>query len=231
MFTRDQFDQIMKLQNEMNCIAASPTWIQDNLDWPTAIHIEVSEAIEHFGWKWWAKQTLNIDQVKIEMVDLLHFVISGTFTMKIPVTEIYDIYMENVKREKTNMNPQDQAEWDLQPIPAIFRYISHSATEHQYLSSLHFLLDIARRIDFAMDDMFNMYIAKNALNRFRKANGYKEGTYQKHWDDGREDNDHLIDLLKVTDVSRPDLMDYIALQLDALYQVNATNRPLAEVRV
>jgi hypothetical protein len=44
-------------------------------------------------------------------------------------------------------------------------------------------------------ELFSLYIGKNVLNRFRQNNGYKTGEYRKLWQ-GREDNEHLIELLE-----------------------------------
>ena len=43
-------------------------------------------------------------------------------------------------------------------------------------------------------ELYALYIGKNMLNRFRQNNGYKSGEYKKLWQ-GREDNEHLIELL------------------------------------
>lgn len=43
-------------------------------------------------------------------------------------------------------------------------------------------------------ELRRMYLAKNVLNQFRQAHGYKEGTYEKVWH-GVEDNVHLERLL------------------------------------
>jgi hypothetical protein len=48
-----------------------------------------------------------------------------------------------------------------------------------------------------------------SLNFFRQDHGYKEGSYIKIWD-GREDNEHLVEVLNTTD---SDLENYA----DALY--------------
>ena len=67
-------------------------------------------------------------------------------------------------------------------------------------------LAAARRVDLALfkslmddadmdwNDLVSMYVGKNVLNRFRQANGYKEGTYIKIWN-GEEDNVHLTNIL------------------------------------
>ena len=63
------------------------------------------------------------------------------------------------------------------------------------------------------DDLYRAYVGKNVLNFFRQDNGYKQGHYQKHWQ-GREDNEHLIELLDGLDSSDPGFEKAI---YDALY--------------
>ena len=46
----------------------------------------------------------------------------------------------------------------------------------------------------SLDELFEKYVCKNVLNRFRQSHGYKAGSYQKVWQ-GREDNVHLSELL------------------------------------
>ena len=48
------------------------------------------------------------------------------------------------------------------------------------------------------DSLFTAYVGKNVLNFFRQDHGYKDGSYHKQWD-GREDNEHLSELLECLD--------------------------------
>lgn len=64
--------------------------------------------------------------------------------------------------------------------------------------------------------LFESYVGKNVLNKFRQDNGYKEGTYIKIWKDGREDNEHLMDYMREVDV-KDDSVDTV------LYQLLAAN--------
>ena len=68
-------------------------------------------------------------------------------------------------------------------------------------------------LPMAFEELFALYIGKNMLNRFRQNNGYKTGEYRKLWG-GREDNEHLIELLEELDVSAAELPEalYAALQ-------------------
>jgi hypothetical protein len=51
-------------------------------------------------------------------------------------------------------------------------------------------------------------VGKNVLNFFRQDNGYKEGTYVKNWD-GREDNEHLSELVAAMDHGAPDFAEQV----------------------
>ena len=66
-------------------------------------------------------------------------------------------------------------------------------------------------------ELFELYIGKNTLNRFRQNNGYKEGLYQKTWS-GKEDNEHLIEILSGLDSEPESLAAQLYSALEARYQ-------------
>ncbi|MED5520192.1 MAG: dUTP diphosphatase, partial [Pseudomonadota bacterium] len=45
-------------------------------------------------------------------------------------------------------------------------------------------------------------------NFFRQDNGYKEGTYVKVWE-GREDNEHLVEVMDALDLTKPKFSDLV----------------------
>jgi len=59
-------------------------------------------------------------------------------------------------------------------------------------------------------------VGKNVLNFFRQDHGYKAGTYQKLWQ-GREDNEHLVEVLASLDMGAPDYSDLVYSGLLARY--------------
>ena len=71
------------------------------------------------------------------------------------------------------------------------------------------------KLDFKA--LYTGYIGKNVLNFFRQDNGYKEGTYQKYWND-REDNEHLIEVIDTLDAAADDFKDQLYSALEARYQ-------------
>ena len=71
-------------------------------------------------------------------------------------------------------------------------------------------------MDYA--ELYALYIGKNMLNRFRQNNGYKSGEYRKLWQ-GREDNEHLIELLdELSDVPEQ-LPERLYAGLEARYAI------------
>ena len=66
------------------------------------------------------------------------------------------------------------------------------------------------------DELYGMYIGKNVLNQFRQNNGYQTGDYRKLWQ-GREDNEHLVELLQALRDQPADLPQRLYEALTARY--------------
>ena len=75
---------------------------------------------------------------------------------------------------------------------------------------------ICEQSSLSTNDLFKTYIGKNVLNIFRQDNGYKEGIYQKIWY-GEEDNVHLENILKLSDVNSETFVDDIRTSLQRFY--------------
>ena len=71
----EQIKEMMDIQNELNC-QLNPDWRYKGWNFRLAANVEMVEAIEHYGWKWWKHQEADINQVKMEMVDIFHFLLS-----------------------------------------------------------------------------------------------------------------------------------------------------------
>jgi hypothetical protein len=65
---------------------------------------------------------------------------------------------------------------------------------------------LAAELDF--ESLYTAYVGKNVLNFFRQDHGYKDGTYVKNWA-GREDNEHLVDLVAELDKDAEDFADRV----------------------
>ena len=77
-----------------------------------------------------------------------------------------------------------------------------------------------RTLPMDLKELFALYVGKNVLNRFRQDHGYKEGSYRKLWA-GREDNEHLIEILESISVEPEEMFDMLYQQLEQRYSQEA----------
>ena len=82
--------------------------------------------------------------------------------------------------------------------------------------SVPLFMHIVEQCEMSGDELYRQYVGKNVLNFFRQDNGYKAGTYQKTWQ-GREDNEHLVDVLDALDINNPDYADEVYQGLQQRY--------------
>src|SRR5690606_40039969 len=68
---------MLKLQDRLNSLI-NPQWIDGGARFLRAAFVESAEALEHYGWKWWKKQSTDLPQVQMELIDILHFYLSHT---------------------------------------------------------------------------------------------------------------------------------------------------------
>ena len=61
---------------EQHNVLVHPQWREQGFEFYRAMWVECAEMLDHFGWKWWKQQTPDIDQVKLELVDIWHFALS-----------------------------------------------------------------------------------------------------------------------------------------------------------
>lgn len=202
----------LDLQDKMNS-TVNPDWIKADYPFSLAALVELGEYAEHIGFKWWKKQTPDYDQAFIEVVDMLHFILSDviisikagdnmSFDEIVSVLETYDdVSQEQIVGSKLYL--------------VSMTYASIS-TSDDYTNIVGFLVDLANVCGKTKKDLLGTYIAKNTLNIFRQKHGYKNGTYVKQWF-GEEDNVTLWKLIS----ENPELLtDVVMLEdkLEAVYR-------------
>ena len=75
MGLQQKFQQIIDLQNEFNKVI-NPEWKNAGYNFDTAILVEAVELIDSFHWAWWKDGVDNLANAKVEVVDILHFLLS-----------------------------------------------------------------------------------------------------------------------------------------------------------
>ena len=71
--------------------------------------------------------------------------------------------------------------------------------------------------ELSPEELYRHYVGKNVLNFFRQDHGYQDGTYVKEWH-GREDNEHLSELLDTLSPSAADFPDQVYEALSVRYR-------------
>ena len=107
----DRLDEIFRLQRELNQRIGVDTahmtekerqqWV---LNYCRAMSQEVAELTDCVPWKWWAKyQKFDRQNARVEIVDLLHFLISLAQVMEMTPGDIYEAY---TKKHQVNLARQ-----------------------------------------------------------------------------------------------------------------------------
>jgi dimeric dUTPase (all-alpha-NTP-PPase superfamily) len=173
---------MLELQDSMNT-KVNADWRNAGNEWYRAIWMEASEMLEHYGWKWWKKQDPDVMQVKLEVVDIVHFALS----IRLEQGQSLDETAALISSEFENVM---QAEDFRKTIECLALLTLTDQGAH-----FTFIAGIMKYMDMSFDELYEIYVGKNVLNMFRQDNGYKEGTYNKVWN-GREDNEYLADIME-----------------------------------
>ncbi len=195
MFNKEQFLIIASMQNALQEKTVGPDWKEKRLDIGSAIYVEAAEAMNHYGWEWWKKQSPDLAQASIELVDILHFAFTGLI-QNTPAEFAFEMLQNNIDTVPAEM----VQELDQYTFTDHCKVIGMLGSQGYYGQVIYHVTLAAKVLGFDSDYLFNRYLGKNVLNSFRKANGYKEGTYVKFWF-GEEDNVHLERILRDCNLS------------------------------
>jgi dUTPase len=209
---------MLELQDSMNQ-KIDAAWLAKRHAYLRAVLVEATEALEHYGWKWWKKQTPDMPQLRIELIDIWHFVLSE--------------YLLRANGDKAAAAQTMRADWSAAATLEFdgTRYDLPTLDIRRQLELLAALAAVRRlnlplvallfaAVDLTPAALFREYVSKNVLNHFRQDRGYKTGEYKKIWD-GAEDNVHMagmLDALKVSDDQLPGaLYQALAARYDELH--------------
>lgn len=112
MPSQDMLEQIFEMQAELNrrigvdtsnmSEEQQQTWL---LNYCRAMSQEIAELTDSVPWKWWARyQKFDRQNARVEIVDLLHFLISAAQVLGLSARDVYEAY---VAKNKVNFQRQD----------------------------------------------------------------------------------------------------------------------------
>src|SRR2546426_8937586 len=108
----DKLEEIFSLQEQLNrrlgvdthCMTDEQRqqWV---LNYCRAMTQEIAELTDRVPWKWWAKyQKFDKQNARVEVIDLLHFLISIAQVLEMTPDDFYDAY---AKKHKVTLSRQD----------------------------------------------------------------------------------------------------------------------------
>ncbi len=200
---KQQLITMLQLQDNMNK-KVHPEWLKQGFEWYRAIWIECGEMLDHYGWKWWKHQSPDMAQVKLELVDIFHFGLSSRLSDSDNIERIAEVLEYEFSDVRTNNEFRNTLE-DL----ALNTLQTQSFNAQIFAGCM-------QQIEMSFDELFSSYVGKNVLNFFRQDHGYKDGTYHKNWH-GKEDNEHLVEVVEQLDKSTPDFAEQVYQQLKLRY--------------
>lgn len=225
----EKFYEILEIQNSLNKITIGENWVEDRFKNNTLIRfnlaykMEIMELVDSLPWKWWTKGEVDKDNLLVEAVDALHFMLSIIYIYKA------NCNIEDFSKYEDLLTPQFKSEYiaamgdiinkdnivmhllsrcedalatpktDLGLVNSPRVLIPVVTPLYSILTVLHLYLGIT------MDDIYRAYITKATLNKFRYTNGYLDGTYVKMWG-SVEDNKVALEIMdKNKDFNSKDL--------------------------
>ena len=82
----------------------------------TALKDENAELKDELPWKWWSKDKLDMQNIRVEIVDQLHFWLSLSMTAGMTAEDVYYVYKQknqvNIDRQNKGYNKASKTEDD-----------------------------------------------------------------------------------------------------------------------
>ena len=217
MLSQPQAKTMFALQASMN-FKIDPDWVEAQYPYLLAVVIEGAEAIEHHGWKWWKKQHKDLPQLQMELIDIWHFMLSEILLRNDAdeakaVLFLSNAITESEQLEFLHFDGQDYAFKTLGLLQQIELLIALAGAKRIEIGLFSSIMGLC---ELDWNSLFAQYVGKNVLNVFRQDHGYKEGTYLKEWN-GKEDNEHLVDILVHLDPEIESYKEQLYAQLGSRY--------------
>ena len=81
-----------------------------------AMEEELKELDADLLWKWWSKDRIDMQNIRVELIDILHFLVSAMICSGLTAEKVYEIYRQkhavNVKRQDSGYSRATKDETD-----------------------------------------------------------------------------------------------------------------------
>ena len=191
------------IQDSLNKFLVGENWREEIPSYKilSAILSEIGELVDSTGFKWWTKQDVDENNIKIEIVDIWHFlltwflkhnkdekwIIEGIVDNMIETHEdtlIYNAYL--------GVNKYEVLIDDL----ISFIYWLKKEDKNYMFEAFNSFSTIIADMDIFLDEFDEIYRKKVEINKERKKRGYDKDSSKKYIE-GKEDNELLAKQLKL----------------------------------
>ncbi len=206
---REKIKEMLDLQNKIN-EKVHPHWREQNFEWYRAIWVECAELLDHYGWKWWKKQSPNQAQIELELVDIWHFGLSillSNYDIEKSISLISEGIIDQRGSGKFRENLED--------------FTSNTLQTQSF--DLKRFNQVMNDVGLTFEKLYVGYISKNVLNSFRQDKGYQTGTYIKDWG-GIEDNEYLIRLASKMDPKSKNFSSELYTLMEKEYEAHSSKK-------
>lgn len=184
MTDQEKLIEMLTMQDALNQMLHA-NWKDQPWDMSQAIIAECAELLDELNFKWWKHYETNYNNVRLELVDLWHFIMNAYLVSGVENDIVMDL-------QDTIEHSHTYGDWDDDEARVKVReWLAIGLAEGTWRMDLFLGLCLNYGIDF--NELYWLYMMKNTLNMFRWNNGYREGTYKKDWN-GVEDNVVLMEI-------------------------------------
>lgn len=223
--------KFLEVQNELN-LKLSPEWAKKGWAYPDAMFTEATEAYNHLNWEWWraTDRKIDWDQVKLEVVDVAHFLFSEVIAQERQQWFIEELNFavrderDYIQEGEPNLNKLKRSLKAF--IKTIVSYDLDGRDPAYLADILDIFLGVIWNLGLTLPEFYTLFIGKVCLNQLRWKNGYKKGVYNpsapneehyvKTWN-GVEDNVWLAEHAATLDPKADDFKAQLLAALEAKY--------------
>lgn len=106
---RDDEGKIMEMTSIFDAADTGSLMVNDLpnkwlANYSRAMQDELNELNEELLWKWWSKDEIDIQNIRVELIDILHFLVSAMISAGLTPEKVFDVYRQ---KHAVNLNRQD----------------------------------------------------------------------------------------------------------------------------
>lgn len=99
--------------NELKVNDLPNQWL---MKYAKAMKEELIELDEELLWKWWSKDEIDLQNIRVELIDILHFLVSAMICAGLTPEKVFDVYQQkhaiNLQRQDKGYNRAEKTEDD-----------------------------------------------------------------------------------------------------------------------